>query len=209
MSRNHRVPEHDEPSIIRVGIWPLAKCSLGGRAGRLPRRVRLRGWNRNPRDYTYFPRMLTCVGAALSFALLVPPSVVPSDGTPLLQGTQRALPPRAPTPLLVDKQPAETDPLQVVKDAGIAGIVSYFCVEITFFAIALPTGYFLWHWNTGEWLQPLLLVQEGSGEDKVRLVGLILSYVVLLKTLFPVRLGATLLLTPVMKGILGSDDESS
>ena len=99
------------------------------------------------------------------------------------------------------------DPMKAVKDAGLAGIVSYFCVEITFFAIALPTGYFLWHWNTGEWLQPLLLLQQGDTEDKVRLVGLILSYVVILKTLFPIRLGSTLLLTPYMKRLIGDVDE--
>lgn len=94
---------------------------------------------------------------------------------------------------------AKADPtiaLQLVKDAGVAGAISYTAVELTFFAIALPIGYFAWHASTGEWLQPLLLVQEDGYEGKARLLGLILSYIVLLKTLFPLRLGSTLLLTP-------------
>lgn len=118
-------------------------------------------------------------------------------GSPVQKGASQA---RLPQPLLLEEK---SDPLAEVKAAGIAGILSYFCVEVTFFAIALPTGYFAWHWQTGEWLQPQLLLQSDSGDDKIRLVGLILSYVVLLKTLFPVRLGTTLLLTPVMKRILG------
>ena len=94
--------------------------------------------------------------------------------------------------------------LQLVKDAGIAGAVSYTAVELTFFAIALPVGYLSWHASTGEWLQPLLLLQADSVEGKARLLGLLLSYVVLLKTLFPLRLGSTLLLTPYTKRLLDS-----
>ena len=40
-------------------------------------------------------------------------------------------------------------------------------------------------------------------EGKARLLGLLLSYVVLLKALFPLRLGSTLLLTPVTQRLLG------
>lgn len=74
--------------------------------------------------------------------------------------------------------------------------LSYFAVELSFFSVALPIGYVAWHAATGEWLQPLLLLQDGGNEDKARLLGLVASYIVLLKTLFPLRLGATLLLTP-------------
>ena len=123
----------------------------------------------------------------------------------LTLATQAKAPARLPPPLLLEEKSA--DPLAEVKAAGIAGILSYFCVEVTFFAITLPIGYFAWHASTGEWLQPQLLLQRDSGEDKVRLVGLILSYVVLLKTLFPVRLGATLLLTPVAKRFIGERGE--
>ena len=94
---------------------------------------------------------------------------------------------------------ARDDPnrvLQLVKDAGIAGALSYTFVELCFFAIALPLGYIAWHASTGEWLEPLLLLQEDGYEGKARLLGLLLSYIVLLKTLFPLRLGSTLLLTP-------------
>ena len=94
---------------------------------------------------------------------------------------------------------AREDPnrvLQLVKDAGVAGAISYTVVELTFFSIALPLGYVGWHASTGEWLQPLLLIQEDGYEGKARLLGLLLSYIVLLKTLFPLRLGSTLLLTP-------------
>ena len=63
-------------------------------------------------------------------------------------------------------QQARDDPstlLQLVKDAGVAGAISYTVVELSFFSIALPIGYFSWHASTGEWLQPLLLLQEVSG----------------------------------------------
>ena len=82
---------------------------------------------------------------------------------------------------------------------GVAGAISYTVVELSFFAIALPIGYFAWHASTGEWLRPLLLLAEDGVEGKARLLGLLLSYVVLLKSFFPVRLGSTLLLTPYAK----------
>ena len=151
-------------------------------------------------------------------------------------------------------QQAQEDPstlLQLVKDAGIAGAISYTVVELSFFSIALPIGYFSWHASTGEWLQPLLLLQDVSdathapranthprrashsqprsqaaaqpssraaaawvlsallraaqdgAEGKARVLGLLLSYVVLLKALFPLRLGSTLLLTPQIQRLLG------
>ena len=139
-------------------------------------------------------------------------------------------------------QRARDDPselLALAKEAGAAGAVSYTAVELTFFAIALPTGLLLWHGSTGEWLQPLLLLQsdDADAEGKFRLVGLLVSCeralrrgdrtrallpspqitliqshnmchshlcadVVLLKTLFPLRLGATLLLLPTAKRAL-------
>jgi len=102
-------------------------------------------------------------------------------------------------------QQAQEDPstlLQLVKDAGIAGAISYTVVELSFFSVALPIGYFSWHASTGEWLQPLLLLQDDGVEGKARVLGLLLSYVVLLKALFPLRLGSTLLLTPVMQGLI-------
>jgi hypothetical protein len=107
-------------------------------------------------------------------------------------------------------QRARTDPgtlLTLVKEAGIAGALSYTFVELSFFAIALPIGYFFWHASTGEWLKPLLLLQEDGVEGKARLLGLLLSYIVLLKSLFPVRLGSTILLTPVTRRVLDGIDE--
>ena len=48
---------------------------------------------------------------------------------------------------------------------------------------------------------PLRAPQDGV-EGKARVLGLLLSYVVLLKALFPLRLGSTLLLTPQMQRLL-------
>eukprot|EP00965_Chrysotila_dentata_P239106 6202898-Pleurochrysis_carterae.AAC.4 len=92
------------------------------------------------------------------------------------------------------------DALTTIKDAGLAGIASYFVVEVTFFAIALPIGYVGYYAATGEWLSLLDCLQNGEG--RIRILGLLFSYVVLLKTLFPLRLGSTLLLTPRMRAIL-------
>ena len=92
------------------------------------------------------------------------------------------------------------DPLQAVKDAGIAGIASYFLVEVSFFAFALPTGYFLYHSSTQEWLNLTELLSEGEG--RVKILSLLVGYIVVLKTAFPLRLGATLALTPKMKELL-------
>ena len=126
-----------------------------------------------------------------------------ADATPV----ERAAPQEGAVAALLQQlkasfQQVKEDPLQQVKEAGLAGGLSYFAVEVTFFAIALPVGYLAWHASTGEWLQPLVLLQEDGAEGKVRLLGLLLSYVVLLKTLFPLRLGSTLLLTPVTKRLL-------
>ena len=85
-----------------------------------------------------------------------------------------------------------------IKDAGIAGVASYFTVEVSFFAIALPIGTWC---TTARRAGCSALLSDGEG--RVRLVGIILSYIVLLKTLFPLRLGATLFLTPRMKSFLG------
>ena len=65
--------------------------------------------------------------------------------------------------------------LGLVKDAGVAGAISYTVVELVFWAIALPIGIFSWHASTGEWLQPLLLLQADGVEGKARLLGLLLS----------------------------------
>ena len=57
--------------------------------------------------------------------------------------------------------------LETIKDAGIAGVASYFTVEVSFFAIALPIGYVVYHGTTGEWLQLQDLLSDGEG--RVRL----------------------------------------
>lgn len=90
--------------------------------------------------------------------------------------------------------------MQTIKSAGIAGVLSYFVVELSFFAVALPAGYVAYHAGTGTWLDLGVLLEDGEG--RVQLLGIIATYVVLLKTLFPLRLGATLLLTPRMKQLL-------
>jgi len=94
--------------------------------------------------------------------------------------------------------------LEAVRGAGLAGGISYFVVELGFFAIALPVGYFAWHASSGVWLDPTLLLGDGEGEGKAELVALLVGYVLLLKTLLPLRLGATLLLTPRVKTLLSS-----
>ena len=101
-----------------------------------------------------------------------------------------------------DEQPQAEQMLQQVKDAGIAGVVSYFLVECTFFAIAMPVGYFGWHQTTGEWLDPSVLLRSGDDEAKIALVALIVGYIFALKTLLPVRLGGTLLLTPYTRRVI-------
>lgn len=92
------------------------------------------------------------------------------------------------------------DPMQIIRDAGLAGGISYFCVETSFFAVALPSGYFAYHASTGIWLDAMQLVTGGEGRAEV--LALLVAYVFLLKTLFPFRLGATLLLTPRVKAML-------
>lgn len=90
--------------------------------------------------------------------------------------------------------------MQIIRDAGLAGAISYFCVETSFFAVALPSGYFAYHASTGIWLDAMQLVTGGEGRADV--LALLVAYVFLLKTLFPFRLGATLLLTPRVKAML-------
>ena len=74
---------------------------------------------------------------------------------------------------------AKSDPnavLQLVKDAGVAGAISYTVVELSFFAIALPIGYFAWHASTGEWLQPILLLREDGCACRARRLATLSSY---------------------------------
>ena len=52
-------------------------------------------------------------------------------------------------------------------------------------------------------LSALLRAAQDGAEGKARVLGLLLSYVVLLKALFPLRLGSTLLLTPQIQRLLG------
>jgi hypothetical protein len=90
--------------------------------------------------------------------------------------------------------------MHIVRDAGLAGGISYFCVECSFFAIALPAGLVAYHASTGIFLDATQLVTGGEG--RAELLALLVAYIFFLKTLFPVRLGATLLLTPRVKGML-------
>ena len=119
----------------------------------------------------------------VGLALLIPAAAFRAAPRPVCMRTF-ATHPRTPAPILssafelIEQRQfgalvarAREDPstlLQLVKDAGVAGAVSYTAVELTFFAIALPVGYFSWHASTGEWLQPLLLLQEDGVEGKAR-----------------------------------------
>ena len=112
-------------------------------------------------------------------------------GLPRRGGTRAAAPPEP-----------DLSPMDAIKEAGVAGVLSYFVVELTFFAIALPIGYYWWHYSTGEWLQPLLLLERGDGAERLQLLGLVASYIFVLKAALPVRLGSTLLLMPYTRRLL-------
>ena len=90
--------------------------------------------------------------------------------------------------------------MQSIRSAGLAGGISYFLVELSFFAIALPVGYIAYHASTGIWLDLTQLLTDSEG--KAQLLALLVAYIVLLKTFFPVRLGATLILTPHMQVLM-------
>ena len=96
------------------------------------------------------------------------------------------------------------NPLAIVKEAGLAGALSYTVVELSFFTIALPTGYLAYHAINGVWLD--LGVLLAGGEGRTELLALLLGYIVLLKTLFPLRLGATLFLLPRMRALLNDEE---
>ena len=50
---------------------------------------------------------------------------------------------------LLEKLTAEL--LQKVKDAGVAGIISYGVVQLAFFGASIPVGIYAYHSATGHW----------------------------------------------------------
>ena len=127
-----------------------------------------------------------------------PPPCLCDEGPPEGMGPMAAVR----ESLLGWKSKVEEEPLAAVKEAGVAGAISYTAVELTFFAVTLPIGYVLYHTSTGEWLDLSQLLSDGEG--RVRILGLLFAYIVLLKTFFPLRLGATLLVIPRTRQLLES-----
>ncbi|KAL1504410.1 hypothetical protein AB1Y20_010816 [Prymnesium parvum] len=146
--------------------------------------------------------MLPLYSLALSAAWLAPPTLTapptPPSTPPVATPTRQLLPLLS----LARREPAAL--LKALEAAGTAGAASYAVVELSFFAVALPVGYLGWHAATGEWLQPWLLLQDDGASGRAELLALLLSYVLLLKGFFPLRLGATLLLTPYTQRLLSA-----
>lgn len=88
--------------------------------------------------------------------------------------------------------------LELLKDAGFAGVLAYAVVFVTFYSIAVPIGEVGYHLASGRWVDPRVLL-EADGAAKAEALALIGSFYLLCKPLAPVRLGGALLLTPDAK----------
>lgn len=89
--------------------------------------------------------------------------------------------------------------LDLLKDAGGAGVVAYMVVFAAFYSVAVPVGMVAYYSYSGEWFDPLVLLQDDGSAAKVEALAVLASFYLLCKPFAPVRLGGALLLTPDVK----------
>lgn len=85
--------------------------------------------------------------------------------------------------------------LELLQDAGFAGVVAYFVAFIAFYSVAGSIGEVVYHTASGSWVDPRVLLME-DGTDKAETIALLASFYLLCKPFAPLRLGGALVLTP-------------
>ena len=92
-----------------------------------------------------------------------------------------------------------TEVLQLLKDAGAYGIIAYGVVFLVFYSLAAVIGETAYHYLSGGWVDPRILLQDDGAEGKAEVLALLASFYLLCKPFAPIRLGGALLLTPDVK----------
>ena len=160
------------------------------------------------------PLMLCVVALPCSVALtprLLPCSVALSPRLPrhrVLQMTTAVVDEKPLLDLIEERQlrlfaeRAFAEPSAVVEllqNAGFAGIVAYLVAAASFYSLAVPIGELVYHTTSGQWLDPRVLLQEDTSIQKAETLALLAGFYLACTPFAPVRLGGALLLTPNIK----------
>ena len=100
-----------------------------------------------------------------------------------------------------DKPSAIVD---LLKEAGLAGVVAYGFAAVLFYSVAGSAGEVLYHSASGRWLDPQVLFQEDGAAGKAETLALLASFYLACKPFAPLRLGGALILTPDVKNFIAA-----
>ena len=86
--------------------------------------------------------------------------------------------------------------IELLQEAGLAGVVAYFIAFLIFYSVAGTVGELAYHAVSGNWLDPRVLLMEDGATGKAESLTLFASFYLACKPLAPLRLGGALILTP-------------
>ena len=86
--------------------------------------------------------------------------------------------------------------VDLLKEAGLAGVVAYFIAFVIFYSVAGSVGELAYHSASGRWLDPRVLLMEDGTAGKAESLALFATFYLACKPFAPLRLGGALILTP-------------
>jgi len=90
---------------------------------------------------------------------------------------------------------------KLIKDAGIAGVISFAIVYSTFYTLAGGVAEVTYHTTTGNWLEPQMFFQEDA-PGKAEALAFLGAFFVGCQPFKPFRLLATIFLIPTVRKVI-------
>ena len=89
--------------------------------------------------------------------------------------------------------------IDLIRDAGLAGVVAYFIAAATFYSVACTAGELAYHLQTSEWVDPRVLLATEDTPDRAATLALLASFYLACKPFAPLRLCGALVLIPTVQ----------
>jgi len=90
------------------------------------------------------------------------------------------------------EEPKKENMMTKVKNAGIAGLISYAAWEFVFWTVSVPAAIFAYHQTTGEW------PSFDNPESTAKVSAVVFGFLNVARALVPVRIGITLATVPLV-----------
>ena len=92
--------------------------------------------------------------------------------------------------------------IDLIKDAGLAGVIAYFVAAAAFYSVACTAGELAYHASSGSWVDPRVLLAQEDTPGRTETAALLASFYLLCKPFAPLRLGGALVLMPNVKNFI-------